>query len=38
MGKTDKDVARIVKAMDRKCAGTTAPARGLFLDKVMYGE
>jgi tRNA pseudouridine38-40 synthase len=37
-GKTEKEFALAVKAMDRSCAGPTAPARGLFLDKVIYGK
>lgn len=36
--KTEEEFAGVVRAMDRSCAGPTAPARGLFLDKVFYGE
>lgn len=35
-GQTDVDMARILAAKDRQLAGTTAPARGLFLNKVEY--
>lgn len=38
MGKTGEEFAPVVQARDRSCAGPTAPARGLFLDKVFYGE
>jgi tRNA pseudouridine38-40 synthase len=33
-----EDVARILEARSRGAAGATAPARGLFLDHVEYGE
>jgi tRNA pseudouridine38-40 synthase len=32
------DVARILEAKDRTSAGPTAPAQGLFLVAVDYGE
>ena len=36
--KTCEEFIGIVGAMDRSCAGPTAPARGLFLDKVIYSD
>ncbi len=30
------NLKKIVKACDRKKAGMTAPAKGLFLEKVIY--
>ncbi|XCI74905.1 MAG: tRNA pseudouridine(38-40) synthase TruA [Flavobacteriales bacterium] len=33
-----KDFVRIIQAKDRKCAGTSAPASGLFLTKIRYPE
>jgi tRNA pseudouridine38-40 synthase len=32
------DIERITEARDRKMAGTTAPAQGLYLNKVVYKE
>ena len=37
-GEGPKEMIRILKAQDRSLAGTTAPARGLFLNKVEYPE
>jgi len=33
---TPKDLKNILEARDRSLVGTTAPARGLFLNKVEY--
>ncbi|HET6516262.1 MAG TPA: tRNA pseudouridine(38-40) synthase TruA [Thermodesulfovibrionales bacterium] len=33
---TPQDIRGILEARDRKCAGPTAPAKGLFLDRVIY--
>ena len=35
---TAGDVKRILESKDRRLAGTTAPAGGLYLDRVFYGE
>jgi tRNA pseudouridine38-40 synthase len=35
---TDEDVVRVLKAQDRSVGGGTAPAEGLFLVRVNYGE
>ncbi len=37
-GGTPSDFRAIVEGRDRNLAGSTAPARGLFLEKVIYGE
>ena len=36
-GYTDKDMHHFLLAADRSLAGVTMPARGLFLDRVVYG-
>ena len=33
-----EEMRRILESMDRERAGTTAPSRGLFLDRVIYEE
>jgi tRNA pseudouridine38-40 synthase len=30
------DVGSVMKGADRRCAGPTAPASGLFLERVIY--
>ena len=35
---TPDDIEKITEAKDRKMAGTTAPAQGLYLNKVVYKE
>jgi len=32
------EIRRILEARNHDLAGTTAPARGLFLEKVLYDE
>lgn len=34
--KTVEDFKRIMESLDRKQAGATAPAQGLYLEKVFY--
>lgn len=36
--RSPKEMKEILKAMDRSAAGTTAPAEGLFLEKVSYKD
>jgi tRNA pseudouridine38-40 synthase len=36
-GKSESEFMRVVEARSRSAAGPTAPAKGLFLDKVIYG-
>ena len=31
-----QEIADVIAARDRKCAGRTAPACGLYLDRVIY--
>ena len=33
-----EDIEKITEAKDRKFAGTTAPAQGLYLNKVVYNK
>jgi tRNA pseudouridine38-40 synthase len=37
-GRTPDDFLKIMEAADRRAAGPCAPARGLFLERVAYGE
>ncbi len=37
-GKRAEDFGKIIEAKDRSLAGATAPARGLFLERVIYDE
>ena len=36
--RSPKEMKEILKAMDRSAAGATAPAEGLFLEKVSYKD
>jgi tRNA pseudouridine38-40 synthase len=33
-----EDIAEIIESKDRRCAGPTAPAQGLFLEQVFYSK
>lgn len=35
---TEQDMKKILRSRDRTRAGRTAPARGLYLERVLYGE
>ncbi|MBA7704818.1 tRNA pseudouridine synthase A [subsurface metagenome] len=37
-GLGSEEMERIINAIDRSCAGTTAPARGLFLERILYEQ